>query len=398
LTTQFILWLGQTPDDDIRWLEWSRAKSVVVREGSIEAAALPDLANIVGQQSVIALLPGELCFYTQIQLPNSRRKTVRALPYLVEDKLAQPLESVHIVSGRGRSSNLREVIAVNAEYLNERLAQLHDAAISVASLVPDYMMLPSGSDACVVRDGERVLCRTAGHAGTMNVSMFGAWWRLADRPTVARCLGTIPELEPCAEVLPIAPACNAFEFIARKSGEVTALSFLQGTYEVQSPLRNALRHLKVPLVASVLLMLSFVLHSYLGIVNLQRQITVLDQQVESTFRAALPDVQRIVNPRSQMRARLMELEKKGQQGEFLAILSVASPVLVAHKQLVIESMRFDREGGTLQLQIQLPDFQELDSLNAELQRAKLNVSPGTYRQEDKGDVSAQMTIRREAGA
>jgi general secretion pathway protein L len=132
-------------------------------------AASPGLLVPAG----VCLVPTEAVLLLAQSMPRmSAAQRRAAIAFAVEDRIAQPLDSVHVILGpalpdtAGQSSWLVAVVA------RAVLAQLRASAPKKARLVPDVLLLPvpAGDQWSVWASGARVLVRTADGAGFATVA------------------------------------------------------------------------------------------------------------------------------------------------------------------------------------------------------------------------------------
>lgn len=155
------------------------------------------IAEADGPATVLA--PSESVLLLTADLPlASRAKRLAALPFAIEDRIADPLDAVHIALG-AEVAPRRYLVAVVRHSLMLQWVELADAAaLGHAAIVPDALALPvpeaGGWSAEAVDD--RVLVRTGDGAGfAMPVALIGQAWRAAGEPRVWNCgAGPIGEL------------------------------------------------------------------------------------------------------------------------------------------------------------------------------------------------------------
>ncbi|PSQ91418.1 MAG: hypothetical protein BRD57_04410 [Proteobacteria bacterium SW_6_67_9] len=103
----------------------------------------------------------------------------------------------------------------------------------------------------------------------------------------------------------------------------------------------------------------------------------LRARMEQLFRDTFPEVQRVVNPRSQMKTRLASLREGGDGADFVDLLSRAGGPVANAEGITLAGLEWRNE--RLQLELQATDLQVLDRLRerlsdnglaAELERAE----------------------------
>jgi general secretion pathway protein L len=107
--------------------------------------------------------------------------------------------------------------------------------------------------------------------------------------------------------------------------------------------------------------------------RLSRERDQLNAQIEETFRKALPETKRIVNPRVQMQQQLDSLQRRaGAGGGFLSLLGLSGSVLKGMQGVEISAATF--RAGRLDVDLTVANLQLLDQLKqALMQPGKLDV-------------------------
>ncbi|WP_233503641.1 type II secretion system protein GspL [Sphingomonas psychrotolerans] len=162
-----------------------------------------------------------------VDLPlASRAKRLEALPFAVEELIAEPVESVHLALGAEVAPKRYLVGVVRHELMAAWVDSAEDAGLGHAAMVPDALALPRpaegewsvdlGADRAVVRAGD-------GTGFAIPPAMLQAAWQAAGRP-VARSYGAPLPAEMLAAGSTIEPATLAERLLA------PALDLRQGPY------------------------------------------------------------------------------------------------------------------------------------------------------------------------
>lgn len=204
-----------------------RASSADPHPGAADDAA-GGVWTLAGDRLIIAdrggpatvLVPAEAVRLLAVDLPlNSAAKRMAALPFAVEDRIAEPVDSVHLALGAELEPR-RYLVAVVAHAAMQRWIETAEAAgLAHAALVPDALALPRPEAGWTVElAGGRALVRAADGTGfAIAGALLPAAWEAAGRPPVRAEGDPLPEplagaatavaLEPVAGRL-LAPAIN----------------------------------------------------------------------------------------------------------------------------------------------------------------------------------------------
>lgn len=137
----------------------------------------------------IVLVPTEqvLLLIAELPLPGLRRRA-EALPFAIEDRIAEPLNAVHIALGAEVSPQHHLAGVVSLAVMQGWMAELQAAGLGHARIVPDALALPRPAPGFWSVDlaGGRVLIRSDDGAGlALPADHLAAAWAAAGRP---RCI------------------------------------------------------------------------------------------------------------------------------------------------------------------------------------------------------------------
>lgn len=173
------------------------------------------------------LVPTEQVRLLAVDLPlASRAKRLEALPFAIEDQIAEPIESVHLALGAEIAPKRYLVGVVRHDVMAGWVDAAEEAGLGHAAMVPDALALPRpaegewavelGADRAVVRAGD-------GTGFAVPPAMLQAVWQAADRPA-ARSYGAPLPAEMMAGGSAIAPEALSERLLA------PALDLRQGRY------------------------------------------------------------------------------------------------------------------------------------------------------------------------
>jgi general secretion pathway protein L len=174
--------------------------------GAPDAAESPAAGvwTLAGDRLIIAepggpatiLVPAEQVRVLVVDLPlASRAKRLEALPFAVEDLIAEPADSVHLALGAEVSPKRYLVGVVRHEVMAAWIAVAEDAGLGHAAMVPDALALPRPAEGAWTIDlaGKRAAVRTGDGGGfALPSAMLLAAWEAAGRPPAAGLGAPLP--------------------------------------------------------------------------------------------------------------------------------------------------------------------------------------------------------------
>jgi general secretion pathway protein L len=129
-----VIRIGERVDDPAHWMAVDASGA---RRSAPTTGALHEAAADAGERKVIVLVPGTEVLTTTIDIPVRGAKLQAALPYALEEYLAEDIDKLHFAAGTRRSSGRVPVSVVSRETLAGWLSHLAAAGIRPISLIAE---------------------------------------------------------------------------------------------------------------------------------------------------------------------------------------------------------------------------------------------------------------------
>jgi type II secretion system protein L len=297
-------------------IEFAADAESVVRAGAVAPGGAwlrdiaPDALSAEAGKEAVAVLDGAVVVLHRLQLPGfAAGKLLKILPGLMDERLAVTDGERHFAlfdapaaapeEGEDAPAALpgdRLVAVTDAQALKSLLAHLRGLGLTPKAVVPDHMRLPvpaRGMEA--MQAGGRVCARRADGTGFTTEEATAALM-LAPGTTVGQ------------------PGEEGWKRTLARAAEAET-SLMQGAFAPRGNMAAGLvwfRRAAVLAAASVLLWAGGALYEA---ADNNSRADAYYAQAESAFRAALPDVPRIVNMEAQMR-RAVLASRQQEGGEF----------------------------------------------------------------------------------
>jgi general secretion pathway protein L len=139
------------------------ARADAVASFPIEQAPLESLPSLAQGRRVVVLLPSADIRLTSVQLPARQlAKVQQAVPYILEDQLADDVETLHFAVGARRADGQWPVAVIARERLAAALAFFVDRGLRPEAMIPDLLCLPTPGEEqfTLLVDGDGVLVRS----------------------------------------------------------------------------------------------------------------------------------------------------------------------------------------------------------------------------------------------
>lgn len=335
------------------------------------------------QQAWRLVLPVEAVTVCSVQLPTTRARWLqKALPFAVEELLAEDVEQYHLCVGERLADGRHRVYAVRRSWLAGWLALCGENPPRQIEVDADLLPAEGCQLFCT---GERWLL---GGAGEVRLSLRGEDWP----QLLASCAP--PYVAHVASGLPAPAGVDTVQhlehplvWLAQHSGQC---NLAQGPFARREPDGRWARW--QPLAA--LVVLCVVLQWGFNLAQgwyLRSEGERYAQASRDLYRELFPADTRLINLRAQFDQHLAEAAG-GSRSQMLAMLEQAASAISQEGGVVsVQQLDFSARRGDLALNLQASDFAVLEKLRARLQEAGLVVEMGSASRESSG-VSARLVI------
>lgn len=347
-----------------RWLRLN-AEPCGEQLGDLDALA----SAAVGLDAVL-LLPAPMVWLTELELPVKNPGQIKqALPFALEDRLADDVENYHLTWFRQANRKLA-VAAVAKQALADCLQPLRQAGINLVAAYPEALCLPWQAGECSV-------LMAAGEATFRHGPWLGGGIDDGGLPLVLDALrleaadfGALrifgkADLAAWAEEMNWGyseqPVDATLPWLAGQLDAVNGLNVLSGPY-ANKPTTAGESKRWLPAVGLLVLALAVQLAGQIYLNRQSRQqIAELDLQTQALFQRTFPEVKRIVNVRVQAEQALREIrQRRDDSDQFLRLLYAVGERLGERPDLALSELSF--AGDSLQLRLPAVDSSALDAV------------------------------------
>jgi len=358
--------------------------------GTIGSGALAQAAAAAGARQVVVLVPAVDVLRARASVPlRSGPRLLQALPFALEDQLAEDVDSLHFAAGSRSDDGSLGVAVVRHATMADWLARLATAGIRPARLcsaadavasMPNTatvmlegdtasLTLPDGTSATVDTGAVPVLLElwAAGPADQegehepLHLVAYGSEDSLATLgPALEALRPRLASLE--LRSLVEGPLPRLAAHIATSPG----INLLQGGFAQRSSLRAywpAWRLAAIFLLALVLVMTAVQLA---GTYRTRQQLARINATVDQAFHHVFPDAGPVADARAELSARLQQIGARGSGAnhEFLDMLRVVAQSLGGTGNAHIEALSY--RAGTLELRLRAPSVEFLDRIQQQV--------------------------------
>ncbi|MGI1946044.1 type II secretion system protein GspL [Shewanella glacialipiscicola] len=393
MSERLFIRLGRTAEQACSWLVWSEQEQEIIASGELaNAQGLSTLTERAGNRPVDVLVPAAAMTLTSVHLPEKgQRQALKALPFMLEEALAEDVDAMHFTVGP-RDGDALSVVAVAHEQMQMWLSCLTEAGLKVKRIVPDCLALPlQECQWAAMRMGNELLLRTGLATGQ---SLPLPWLPIAleqlkpAKGEVSVASYTDMQLEG----VELKPQPLELPMLVLARGILHApVNLLNGVY---TPKREYSKQLMMWKSAAIVIVIACVLalvNKGLNIHQINAQVADLKAQSESIYQQVVPGNSRIVNLRSQMDSQLRALQGQGSGAEFFTMLEGLQDAFKQVPELKPNSLRFESARNEIRMQVTAKDYAQIEKFKDIVGR-HFQMEGGTMNS-GENQVTSTLTLR-----
>lgn len=290
------------------------------------------------------------------------RKARAAIPYALEDKLAQPVDELHFAFDRARYQNNQYLITVVSKQRIRYLMQLfqeHD--IEFVGITLDWFALEP-KELCF--NEATLLINTDEFKGALKEELIDIY--LKNHPDQEPLLFT--DSPPAYSSFPKKQECSSV-WIAQRLLKTKLMNLCQG--EMQHGDKANLLKKKYLLTAALfcLWLISLLAVNAIQLHSLNKQTQKIDEQIAVIYHEFFPDAKQIISPKFRI-TQLLKSNNTEDQNRFWFLLNQFAKVM-KNDRITLEQLRFQNK--TLSVTLISTDFASLEELENELKKLQLKV-------------------------
>lgn len=375
-----VIRLAHNTDAPVTWLAVDNHGT---RRGNIGRGSLHDAAAEVRDKTVIVLVPSTDVLTLTADIPAKGARLQAALPYALEDQVAEDIELLHFAAGRRGSDGRLPVAVVRHDKMTAWLDGLQNAGIDAARLVPenhglartpntlsmlvsDNLVMFNDGDATEFAIPDIAPAEAVAAAGIIDGSD-----EAASRHLLVYCdaeLGDRYEKDWAllrhelssvdVNLLPDGALPRLAVTVASGAG----INLLQGRYGARTEIGGLLRPWRYAAMLLVGLGVVALLGKGFETYRLSTELQSLQAQFTETYRGVRPgDTREIVDPVGTVRslARTQSSVASGPQ-VFLPSLQHLAAALSQHSTIKVEAISY--RAGVVDVRLTAPDISTLDQV------------------------------------
>lgn len=434
-------------------IEWSFYKDQeLLGDGSVEtlqeiAEQLPP-GKVIYLVKTVLLVPAEWVTLTTADIPSQQAKHIlKALPFALEEQLAEEIEDLHFALGERKKGQPIPVAAVSRSKMEDWIERCGEADIYPDFIVPDSLALNANHEThlALMLDGGRALLRLDKHRGLavpdsqLAIVLDSILNQASDQdsdnaedetahegeegeglsnnilldlfvgnnqPDGGLSLdvlqsdltsGEFGQAVDCETIsIPGTVTSELARHLIDNHYEKHAINLLQGSFKVTKK-QSGITLRWQPLAATVAFFIVVQLGMMIGQASYyEAQADLKNEEAVQLFKKWFPQTRRIVDIRRQLREKISGSADTGGD-QFLYLISQSGEQIFALNRSAKNTVELDRviydEGQqNLRVDMRLTGFSELDKLKGNLEAKGLTVQIDQAVQ-DKDKIKARLRIK-----
>jgi general secretion pathway protein L len=413
--------LGSQAQDEISWLVFSPVEQEIIASGVLTSAEqLSELTAKAQQRMVHVFVPGSDVLLKRVSMPSKSQRSIRAaVPYMLEDELAQDVDDLFFayadIASDDDENNCFVAIVERAQ-MQLWLTWLANAKINAKTLQSEVLAMPytqgqwsaiaihpsTNTSQIVMRQGEWQGCTldskawtfAAEHIFSNSVNHHHADLEKENNVITLNAYSELPNLASCSLELTVIKKQEELPLaLFAQNSQRSPFSLLQDEFKIKKHRSTGLTKWLWAAGIAVCALLLNVGYKSAQLWQLSAQQQQVEEQIISRYKRAFPATKRvrIGTIKSQLNKKIAQLGATSDSTGLLTMLLKVQPAFAKVPALKPESIKFDGKRQELRLQAIADDYQHFEQFKAALIRDNLVVKQGS--QKNQGEqVTGSFTI------
>ena len=390
------------------WALCNNAGELTVK---LTTGSLEELSKISAQHPSVVLLNSQCLHINQLQLPTQNmQKMLKAVPYAIEEFIAEDIENFHFVISKNKESKIISVVGIEKNTLKNIIEIFQHHNIVVEKIIPDVLCLTaSNTQWSCLNFKQNTYLQTNALDGMMlshDILPYVINNKLQDenQSNPEKILLFSEQDNSSAfeqlqidnndiEIINISYNSHPLVVFCGQYKQALALNLLQHDFK---PKRKSSGHWQHWRIAASLAVIWLTLH--LGLTGFQYsqlkdKNNITKAQIEKIYKKSFPKSRKIVNPRAQMEQKLKELKGgSGNSSNGLIFLLAESfgTINQDRENITLQSLTF--RNNKMDVGLDSANLQAIETLNKNINNSSKIKSEITSSSSEKDKVKGNLRI------
>lgn len=342
------------------------------QQGAIEAPLLmrsfDEIKSLQTNAKTWVVLSAKLLSFHRLELPWIGDKKARAaIPYALEEKLAQGVEGLHFAFDAHHYQNGSYLIAViDKALVNDLIERLEANQVAFDLITSDWFALKT-NEACLVANG--ILVNDARFQGFLDEDLAPVYLQHPNPEEKIYTFNDSNKALLAKTLMHQAVEEDSALWIAKALLNNKPMNFCQGDIK-QNTGKITTKHWYIAAGLTTLLwLLSIIIINSLQIHRLNNQIEQVDSRIAAIYYKFFPDAKQVISPKFRIGQLLKSTQTSGDANLWI-LLNKLTPVFKDSKAN-LQQLRYQNQ--IIIINLKTPDFASLEAIENTLQKNQVKV-------------------------
>lgn len=380
----------------------------IVTDAQGEIAQIKLLTSLAATPSLekscrlVVLLPGETVMITRVKLPKARRAELeKAVPYALEEQLAEDIGRLHFVLGNFDETGNLTVAVMNKALFEQDLELLKQHGLQPSVIMPDFIAIKHEEKKWTIAAEQRMLILRSGDScgfaaePELFAKLLALHFQENEKPIGIDLY--LQHNDHTAISLPhdIKITQQGKHFVdaldIQQLQDSPPINLLPRKFCKDEKKQQNKRSWRTAAIAGLAFFIFFFAGKCFEILWLQHQQRDLQQRIAKIYQQVYPKAKHVVAPRLHFQKTLLALQQSIHGNSFLFILEKTARVLQRFPEITLSAINF--QNNQLSLHIVSPKLIVLENFSKEINQQELSAKQ-IQLQIGRQQVSAVYQIRR----
>lgn len=364
---------------------WALCNDMGELTSKISTSSLAELHDIAKDHISILLLNSQCLHINEIQLPTQNvQKMLKAVPYAIEEFIADDVENLHFVVAKSKTGNTTHVVGINKATLQTIIDTFQTADIRIEKIIPDALCLAANEQQWVTLNYQchnyLQINKLNGIIVSQDLLPYILEKKLEDETTVKpEKILVFSESESTAsfdsssltkndiEIINISYNTHPLVVFCGNYKQASSLNLMQHDFKLKSKSSGYWKQWRLAAVLAGTWLLLHLGVTYFQFNQLKEENIVTKNKIVKIYKTTFPESRKINNPRKQMEQKLNELKSSSGNASngLLFILEEAFSDLGQEiKDVSFRSITF--RNNRMDIGLESKNLQAIENLNRKL--------------------------------
>lgn len=373
-------------DDDLSEILSIRMDLQGKIEQPLALRTVEEIRNLQDNTRTIIVFPTAWCGLYQVELPLlPERKAREAIPYALEDQLAQPVTQVHFVFDKAYYHEGHYlVVVIDKQTMSEWMTKLSDLDLNYDVITIDWFALQEGEGWV---DAQTLTIRSPVFQGSLSLDIWDhyphewasdvAWHVFKDSPICSEWSEGKAPLKTSPEI-----------WIAERLFNRKNLNLCQGEFQHATSQSQVKRWYQLTGMVAIAWLVCFIGIQFGFYKMLAHKTQAVDQDIAKSYRVFFPGAQQVISPKIRI-SQLLKQHQLGNNASLWSLIESFSSALVSPSSQTTKSNAPTPRVQSLQFQNQVltvlfhcDNFSALEQIESALQTKHVKVHQVSAATED----------------